>query len=135
MPKSGAKKQSTNLSKREVHNAVLKALRKWYEPTREGMEFFAQLRISEVHGFTNKLPVVDSRFALNDMLLAYIEQIGRLKPKVAQVLIRRFKNEQTIKQIAYGMHFSVDQTNRLQRDGIRYLAGLILDDEIRQRAD
>ncbi len=126
MPELGDKKSSISFSKREFNSAV--------EPTREGMEIFAQLKISKANGFTNQLPIVDSRFALNDMLLAYIEKLGRLKPKVAEVLIRRFRNEQTIKQIAYELHFSVDQTNRLQHDGIRYLAGLILDDEIRQWA-
>lgn len=135
MPESGAKKPSTNLSKREARNAVLKALRKWHEPTREGMEFFAQLRISELHGFTNKMSVVDSRLALDNMLLAYIEQLGRLKPKLSQVLTRRFKREQTTRQIAYSLHLSVDQTNRMQRDAIGYLAGLIIDDESRQRVE
>jgi hypothetical protein len=65
------------------------------------------------------------------MLFAYILQLEKLQPLLAQVLIRRYKYRDSIKSISFSMNVSVDQINRLQRTGIKYLGELIYDDEMR----
>lgn len=117
--------------KGKVIEAVHKNLKAWERPTREGMELFAKLNIARKHGLGPNLSIVESRIAMNRMLLTYIGQLERLQPLLAQVLIRRYKYRDSIKSVSFSMNVSVDQINRLQRMGIQYLGEIIYDDEVR----
>ncbi len=130
MPSPGARISFTDLSQTQRRRAVLKALQAWHEPSRKEMRLFIQLKIAEKHGFNKNLPIVEARFALNAMLAFYIEQLGRLRPDLATLLLERFREMETIKQIALRRHKSKDQMNNLQREAVGYLAELIYDDEV-----
>jgi len=119
------------ITKGKVIAAVHKGLKAWEKPTREGMELFATLNVARKHGLDHNLSIVESRIAINRMLLTYIGQLERLQPLLAQVLIRRYKYGDSIKSVSFSMNVSVDQINRLQRMGIKYLGELIYDDEMR----
>lgn len=129
----GAKKQTTIFSKREACKAVQTAFQKRNDPSGEGMKFFEKLKISITYGFSKDLPIVERRLALNRMLFAYNEQLGRLQPTLAQVLNMRFGDERSIRNVSFSLHLSTDRINRMQRDAINFLADLILDDETRLR--
>ena len=120
------------LSKGKVTKAVHKGLKSWDIPTRDGMELFAQLKVARKFGYTPNLSIVESRIAINNMLFAYIIQLERLQPVLAQVLIRRYKYKDSTKKVAYSMNVSADQINRMQREGINYVAEFIYDDETRR---
>ncbi len=79
------------------------------------MEVFQQMTVPLGYGFKPDLPIVDSRVAINRMLLAYIHQLGRLQPRLADILISRFKHGETIKQVAFRLHVSQEQINRWQK--------------------
>jgi len=119
----------------KVYKAVHTALKKWYEPTREGLDLFNRMLTPRHFGFAANLPIIDSRIAINRMLSYYIEQLGRLQPLLAQILFRRFQHREPLKQIAYRLKISEDHLNRRQRTAIAYLVGLIDDEEMRRRAD
>ena len=76
----------------------------------------------------------DTYLAINDMLTAFIEQLSKLQPLLAEVLTLRFKEKKETKEIAYRLNVSEDQVNRYQRTGIIYITGLLYDEEIRQIA-
>ena len=120
------------LSKGKVTKAVHKGLKSWDIPTRDGMELFAQLKVARKFGYTPNLSIVESRIAINNMLFAYIIQLERLQPVLAQVLIRRYKYKDSTKKVAYSMNVSADQINRMQREGINYISDFIYDDETRR---
>lgn len=126
-------KPHPDLSRGKARRAVHQALKHWATPTRLGMEAFTRLWVPARYGFTPDLPIVDARVAINRMLSAYIFQLGRLQPKLAYLLISRFKQGETIKQVAFRLHASQEQVNRMQKLAIIYLAELIYDDEIRRR--
>jgi hypothetical protein len=96
------------------------------------MELFAQLKVARKFGYTPNLSIVESRIAINNMLFAYIIQLERLQPVLAQVLIRRYKYKDSTKKVAYSMNVSADQINRMQREGINYISDFIYDDETRR---
>ncbi len=120
------------LTKGKVIKDVHEGLKSWDEPTRDGMEIFAHLKVARKFGFKNNLSIVESRIAMNNMLFAYIIQLERLQPLLAQVLIRRFKYKDSAKKVAYSMNVSIDEINRRQRKGINYISEFIYDDEIRR---
>ena len=119
-------------SKGKIVKAVHKGLKSWDEPTRDGTEIFAQLKVARKYGLKASSSIVDSRIAISNMLFAYIIQLERLQPLIAQVLIRRYKFKDSTKKVAYSMHVSLDHINRLQRMGINYISEFIYDDETRQ---
>lgn len=116
--------------RQEVHNAIHGALRQWNDPSRKGMEFLAKLRTPTKYGFNLKAHNVDCRLALDRMLLAEIDQLRRLQPRLAEVLIRHFKDGETIKEIALSMNLSEEQLNRSQRQGISFIAEFIYYEEL-----
>jgi hypothetical protein len=120
------------LSKGKVAEAVHKGLKSWDIPTRDGMELFAQLKVARKFGYTPNLSIVEGRIAISNMLFAYIIQLERLQPVLAQVLIRRYKYKDSTKKVAYSMNVSADQINRMQREGINYISEFIYDDETRR---
>ena len=125
-------KNDVKLSKGKIRKAVQKALRCWDEPTRAGTEILAELKVARKFGYKANSSIVDSRIAISNMLFAYIIQLERLQPLIAQVLIRRYKFKDSTKKVAYSMHVSLDHINRLQRMGINYISEFIYDDETRQ---
>ena len=135
MPGKGIHKEAySELSRWIVRKAVHRALRLWYRPTREGFEIFTEMLVSHDYGLKNDLSIIDSRIAINDMLTAFIEQLSKLQPLLAEVLTLRFKEKKETKEIAYRLNVSEDQVNRYQRTGIIYITGLLYDEEIRQIA-
>ncbi len=127
-------KPHADLSRGEARRSIYLALKHWATPTRLGMDVFTPMQVPTRYGFTPDLPIVDAREAINRMLSAYILQLGRLQPKLADLLIRRFTHGETIKELALRLHASQEQVNRMQKLAIVYLAELIYDDEMRQRA-
>ena len=123
---------NVKLSKGNLKNAVHKCLRSWDEPTRDGTEIFAQLKVARKFGLKTSSSIVESRIAINEMLSAYTTELERLQPVIAQVLIRRYKFKDSTKKVAYSMHVSLDHVNRLQRMGINYISEFIYDDESRR---
>lgn len=124
--------KNVKLSKGKLIKAVHKSLKSWDAPTRAGTELFGELEVAREFGFSPNLSIVDARMAINKMLFAYILQLERLQPLIAQVLIRRYKFKDSAKKAAYSMNVSIDQINRLQRQGINYVSDLIYDDETRR---
>jgi len=122
------------LSRGLLQKAVHKALRLWDMPTRDGLEILTELIISRKYGLKYDSSIIDSRIAINDMLTAFIEQLSKLQPLLAEVLTLRFKEKKETKEIAYRLNVSEDQVNRYQRTGIIYITGLLYDEEIRQIA-
>jgi len=112
---------------------VLKALRLWDRPTREGLDIFTGMVLPTEYGLKEDLSIINSRLALDTMLSAYIFQLGRLQPGLAKILILRFKEKESAKAIACKLNISIDHLNRNQRLAIYYLAGLIFDEETRRR--
>ncbi|MEX2161646.1 MAG: hypothetical protein WD751_06985 [Anaerolineales bacterium] len=119
-------------SKKEIRRAVHKALRQWDQPTRAGLETFAQMKLPREFGFEQDLPIVECRLTINKMLLFYIDQLGRLQPDLAKLLTLRFAQKAPVKKLAFQLSVSIDQVNRLQRIGITFLAGLVYDEERRR---
>ena len=91
-----------------------------------------QMKVAQKYGFNERVAIIEGRIAINNMLSAYINQLARLQPLLAQLLFRRFKHKQSIKQVAFDMHLSVEQINRLQKQAIIFIADLIYDDETRR---
>ena len=133
MTLQGDKRPQERLTRRKVQRAVHKALKLWDRPTREGLDAFAGMILPTEYGLKEDLSIIDSRQAINSMLLAYISQLERLQPGLAQILILRFKEKLPAKAIAYKLNISIDHLNRNQRLGISYLAELIFDEETRRR--
>jgi hypothetical protein len=122
------------ISKGKVQRAIHRALKHWGTPTRQGLDVFTQMLVPVRYGFSVDLPIVDGRVAINRMLSTYIHQLSRLQPKLADILISRFKAGESTKQVAFRLHASQEQINRMQRLAILYLAELIYDEETRRRA-
>ena len=121
-----------NLPKGKVLRGVNNALKLWDHPSRKGLDVFRQMKVAQKYGFNERVAIIEGRIAINNMLSAYINQLARLQPLLAQLLFRRFKHKQTIKQVAFDMHLSVEQINRLQKQAIIFIADLIYDDETRR---
>jgi hypothetical protein len=111
-------------------SAVHKGLKGINNPTRTGFEPFYKLKIASHFSFTKDVPVIQARKNLNRMLEYYVDQLNSLQPILADVMRLRFFEGKSIKWIAGKYHVSVDQVNRLQRQGIRYVAYQFYDDEL-----
>ena len=88
------------------------------------------MKLLQRFGYRKDLPIVDTRLAVDQMLLTYIEQLARLRPDSAQILLQRFKDRTEIKRIAFNLHLSEEQVNRRQQQAINFLAGLLYDEEV-----
>jgi hypothetical protein len=117
----------------KLPQAVHEALRNWYQPTGVGLDIFSTMVISRDYGLIKGLPIVDRRIAVNNLLSAYIAQLGRLQPILAQILTRRFMKRETAKEIAQSLNVTHSHLNRQQRKGIIHIAELVYDDESRRR--
>ncbi len=73
------------------------------------------------------------RRALNEVLLAGLDELLTTDPRGAQVLRLRYLDAQLTKQVAHRLNASVDQVNRLQRAALRGLAELLLRQELQLR--
>jgi hypothetical protein len=118
----------------KLRRAVYKALKHWDLPSREGTEIFMRLKVAQSYGLRPNLHIVDCRIALDRMLTAQIEQLRKLQPVLANILIRRFQDKEGIKSIALKMSMSEEQINRKQKSGIIFLSEFIYDEELRQRS-
>src|SRR3990172_3195383 len=69
MPPRG---KTVRVPKGKVIEAVHKNLKAWEKPTREGMDLFAQHNVALKYDLDPNLSIVESRIAVNRMLLTYI---------------------------------------------------------------
>jgi hypothetical protein len=106
------------------------ALKEWGSPSRKGIEPFFRLAVLRRRGLHRRLRVVEARLTLNMLLKNYIYELGQLQPSIANVLLQRFSEHITTKEIAYNIGASIETVNRMQAAGIRYLADIIWDDEL-----
>lgn len=118
-------------TKKETYKAVHLALRNWRKPNRDGLDFFAHLQTPRTFGFFPNSSIIDQRIAIDAMISHFMQQIARLAPESTEILERRFKDKDSIKRIAYTMHMSEDNLNRIQRNAIKLLAELFDDEERR----
>jgi tetratricopeptide (TPR) repeat protein len=69
----------------------------------------------------------------NETITETVEQclagVSKINPRLAEILEKRFKQGETIRQLASAYHLSVDQINRLQRDGLDAVTEIFLDKE------
>lgn len=128
------KPQAVQLSRGNLRRAIHKALRLWDLPTREGLEVFTQMLVPSEFGLKVDSRTIDSRIAINSMLKAYIDDLGRLQPHLVEILTRRFYQREATKILANDLNFSQEQINRLQKHALVYLAELIYDDEVMLRS-
>src|SRR5512134_1938979 len=59
---------------------------------------------------------VDNKAVLETVGLC-LADLSKINPRLAEILEKRFKGGETIRRLASAYHLSVDQINRLQRDG------------------
>jgi hypothetical protein len=71
---------------------------------------------------------VDNKAVLETVGLC-LADLSKINPRLAEILEKRFKGGETIRRLASAYHLSVDQINRLQRDGLDVVTEIFLDKE------
>ncbi len=84
--------------------------------------------------FSN-LPSLLKHESIDEYLTYYINKLAVKNKLEAKVLLFRFKNKRSIRSVAHELNFSVDQINRLQRNGIGELAEIVIHQEKKIREE
>lgn len=74
------------------------------------------------------------RFSTNEVLLNALNQLGNQQPQAADILKKRFHDQQTLRNVSGQLPFSLDQIKHKQREAINQLANIlyVLETEARE---
>lgn len=114
-----------------LHEAVHKALSSWTKQVADAETLLSQL--ASVQQMQTAMNAGDNpallRGATNKVLQTAMEDMERQTPRLVSVLRRRFVEKKTLDEVANMMNFSAHQISRMQREGIKQLAGVLQSQE------
>lgn len=110
----------------QLRPRLLAALRAWHQAGAAAGPLAGWLLVSQAAAGAGDGGPAHQKRALNEVLLAGLEELAAADPLAAQVLRARYLDGQLTKEVANRLNASVDRINRLQRSALGQLAGILL---------
>ncbi|MFO7682899.1 MAG: NB-ARC domain-containing protein [Chloroflexota bacterium] len=126
---------SKDLALSQLKKDVHAALKHWYAADDKSEHLLAYLLLvqEQQRQFGLQTPAA-LRLATNAMLLDGLKHLEKQQPQAAQILKKRFHDQETILRVSMLLGLSQDQVKHKQRDALQWLSEILLDMENRARA-
>lgn len=127
-------KSTNNLSLPKLKTNVHTALKHWHtvDDHAEPLLSYLLLVQNQYHELGPQTPTA-SRLATNKVLLAGLELLEKQQPQAADLLKKRFLDQETIQRVSRQLGLSVDQVKHKQRQALELLAVILYASEIEVR--
>ena len=112
----------------DFNKQIHSALKGWHKKSEHANSLLTDLQLAQRH-LNGATGMQQQRFATNQVLQGGVTMLANRSEQLAELIERRFRDNEIIKRVAVSMNLSDDQVNRRQREAISQLSDIIWEQE------